>query len=224
MLRERPREGWVPRVTRALTEIAPQSGGTALAMPLVDGTRVRDLSRYLDLVVTWNQRYDLTAARGWDELVDLFVADAAVLAAVYGGGPAREPPAHWVDVGSGAGAPGLPLSILCPDWVFSLVEPRARRVAFLRTCVGALNLRDVSVVRSRVEQLGPQQFDVAVSRATLPPGEWLAAGARIARSVWLMLAQAEPPELPGWQADLDVEYGWPLTGAARRLMRFVRTT
>jgi len=59
--------------------------------------------------------------------------------------------------------------------------------------------------------------EVAVSRATLPPEEWLSEGARLAtRSLWLLLAKAGPPELGPHRILADVRYRWPLTGAERR--------
>jgi 16S rRNA (guanine527-N7)-methyltransferase len=174
------------------------------------------MCRYLSLVRTWNARHDLTAARDDDEFVDLFVADAVVLATHA---HAEE---HWVDVGSGAGAPGLPLGLLRPDLSITLVEPRAKRVAFLRSALGSLGAT-MSVKRSRGEDLEESAFEVAVSRATLSPPDWSALGVRLARaSVWVLLAQAEPPAQPGWRADLDVRYRWPLTGAERRAVRLVR--
>jgi hypothetical protein len=65
--------------------------------------------------------------------------------------------------------------------------------------------------------------DVAISRATLPPPLWLREGARIAkRSVWVLLGQDEPPSLPSWHLDLDLNYDWPLTGGRRRAVRYTR--
>src|SRR5437870_4377425 len=84
------------------------------------------LRRWLDLLVTWNARIDLTAARSEAELVDLMVADAVVLAARV---PSQ---ARVVDVGSGAGGPGLALAVLRSDLAVTLVEPLAKRVSFLR--------------------------------------------------------------------------------------------
>lgn len=206
--------GFRERIARVLQALA--DGGIAGAGSLATPLALERLSQYLTLVDTWNARQDLTAARNTDELVDLFVADAAVLAAA-------DPRANgWVDVGSGAGAPGLPLAILRPELRLTLVEPRTKRVAFLRTVVGTLDLA-VEVRRSRSEELPAASFDVAVARATLQPEEWLPEGGRLAReAVWLLLAQAEPPTHPGWRADIDIVYRWPLTGAERRAVRMVR--
>jgi 16S rRNA (guanine527-N7)-methyltransferase len=212
---------WARRIERAMSDLARQGAAspTALSPAALDG-----LARYLVLVDTWNGRHDLTAARDADELVDLFVADAAVIAHAEAAEATPEAQrSTWVDVGSGAGAPGLPLALLRQDAALTLVEPRTKRVAFLRTVIGTLDLA-VDVRRARSEELGPTSFDVAISRATLPPEEWVGEGCRIARrSVWLLLAQAEPPPSPGWRAELDLRYRWPLSGAERRALRLVRS-
>lgn len=174
------------------------------------------LCQYLDLLLDWNRRVDLTAARTADELVDLVVGDALVLARHCPAGVSR-----WVDVGAGAGAPALPLALLCPELELTLVEPKAKRVAFLRTAVGALGLQNASVLRARSESLADASFDTALSRATLPPDAWLEEGARLAtRSVWVLLARGDAPEWPGWRLELTRVYRWPLTGARRRAVRY----
>jgi 16S rRNA (guanine527-N7)-methyltransferase len=178
---------------------------------------VPSLCRYLDLLVTWNSRVDLTAARSADELVDLVLCDALVIAR-----DATAPQGRWVDVGSGAGAPALPLAVLRPDLNLTLVEPKSKRVAFLRTSAGDLGLDNAAVSRCRSQALGVGSYDVALSRATLPPESWLADGARLAtHQVWLLLARGQPPTLAGWRISTQHEYCWPLTGAQRRAFAYV---
>jgi 16S rRNA (guanine527-N7)-methyltransferase len=202
--------GWEPLVRRVADALAPGAPFQAAA----------SIARLLDLVGEWNARVDLTAARSPEELVDLYVADALVIARHAAIG--EQAPAHWVDVGSGAGAPGIPLALLAPEIRVTLVEPRAKRVAFLRTALGVLGRADVAVQRARSEQLAAGGFDVATSRATLAPDAWLAEGARLARgTVWVLLARGAEPALAGWRLDLDLPYRWPLAGAERRALRFV---
>jgi 16S rRNA (guanine527-N7)-methyltransferase len=209
--------GWHARIARVLAELELQEAARAIAVP--------QLARLLDLVVEWNARIDLTAARDGDELVDLFVADAALLTREsLRLRTAASEPEGWVDVGSGAGAPALALAMLRPDLAVTLVEPRAKRVAFLRTAIGVLGLERVRVERSRAEDLRLPAFSVASSRATLPPAEWLALGAGLASSVWVLLAKGDPPALDGWQVAADVAYRWPLGGNARRALCFVRSS
>jgi 16S rRNA (guanine527-N7)-methyltransferase len=209
------------RVTRALSLLpspAPPRAAAALAP-------------WIALITAWNARIDLTAARTDDELVDLMIADAALLAAHIPAGR------RVVDVGSGAGAPGLPLAILRPDLAVTLVEPLQKRVAFLRTAIGALIQAGSfagatspipRVERARGDALAQRRpaFDTAISRATLPPPAWLALGAALtegaaAPEVWVLLAREEPPQLAGWGAADDLRYRWPLTGAERRAVRYI---
>jgi 16S rRNA (guanine527-N7)-methyltransferase len=198
-----PAEGFESRIARAL-------GGFELGE--LTPNVARQLAAYCELVVTWNQRVDLTAARSADELVDLLLADALAMASVLPGTDAE----RWLDVGSGVGAPGIPLALLTPVRM-TLVEPREKRVAFLRTAVGSLARPDILVTRTRSDTFADASCEVAVSRATLPPEQWLAEGARLAtRCVWLLLAKAGLPEVAGRRILADVRYRWPLTGAERR--------
>ncbi|HEY2405243.1 MAG TPA: RsmG family class I SAM-dependent methyltransferase [Polyangiaceae bacterium] len=170
------------------------------------------LERYATLVATWNERVDLTAARSADELVDLLFADALAISTAL---PIDAEQA-WCDVGSGVGAPGIPLALVAPTRM-CLVEPREKRVAFLRTAVGTLDRSDIRIERCRSQSLASKSTDFAMSRATLPPAEWLREGGRLARrGVWVLLAKAELPPGNDRQIIADLRYQWPLTGVARR--------
>jgi 16S rRNA (guanine527-N7)-methyltransferase len=214
-------QGFVPLVNRTLSAVsaalATEPGGANGQRTFSDTAAIARIAGYLDALVEWNQRTDLTAARSTEELVDLFVADAAVLAAL-------EPGGSWVDVGAGAGAPGLVASLLRDDLRVTLVEPKDRRVAFMRSMIGKFSLTRASVERARSDRLPARGWDVAVSRATLSPADWLREGARLSRgAVWVLLAKDEPPELRDMRVDVDVRYQWPLTGVARRALRYSPT-
>ncbi|MEO6576672.1 MAG: RsmG family class I SAM-dependent methyltransferase [Polyangiaceae bacterium] len=184
------------------------------------GVAAKAVCAWLDLLVVWNAKLDLTAARSQGELLDLMLADALALSVRVPEG------AKVVDVGVGAGAPGLALAILRPDLRVSLVEPLAKRTAFLRTCLGHLDRLDVSIHRMKGDQLAtqmPNAFDVAISRATLPPPDWLALGTRLVRpagEVWVLLARDEPPEPGKTSLEEDVSYTWPNAGSVRRAVRY----
>ena len=199
---------WQPLVRRALLTLGAES--------LASSETIAAMSELCDQVVSWNLRMNLTSARSPEQLVDLYVADAAVMA-VHGLPGATS----WVDVGSGAGAPGLSLALLSPDLSVTLVEPRAKRVAFLRTVGFSLVGDRARVVRGRSDQLLSDGWEMAVSRATLPPAQWLAEGTRLAqRGVWVLLGQAQAPSRPGWRLAADVSYHLPLTGVGRRALCF----
>ncbi|MGA2449637.1 MAG: RsmG family class I SAM-dependent methyltransferase, partial [Polyangiaceae bacterium] len=154
----------------------------ATATDVSDGVAAA-LTTWIDRIERWNARMDLTAARSREELVDLMVADAMVLAARIASR------ARLVDVGTGAGAPGLPLALLRPDLKVTLVEPLGKRASFLSATAGVLGRRDVTIERERGEALvGRMSWDVAVSRATLSPDAWLNLGAQLVEAdgrVWV---------------------------------------
>ncbi len=180
---------------------------------------VHALCTWLDLLVTWNARMDLTAARSHDELVDLMIADAAVMAARIPKG------SRVVDVGSGAGAPGLPLALMRPDLAVTLIEPLTKRISFLRTALGSVARPDVLLVRGKGEESvgGAATWDVAMARATLPPPAWLALGRQLVvkgGSVWVLLAKEAAPASSDDRVADDVSYTWPRGGASRRAVRY----
>jgi 16S rRNA (guanine527-N7)-methyltransferase len=189
----------------------------------LDGETASRVATWFDLVAAWNAKVDLTAARSPEELADLMLADALVLAR-------HEPRGrNVVDVGSGAGGPGLALHLARPDLAVTLVEPLQKRVSFLRTVSGQLGKApgpgSLRVLRTRGEELavtGPS-FETAVARATLPPDEWLLLGTRLVApggAVWVLLAREPAPDLAGWEPSIDERYVWPLTGAERRAVRY----
>lgn len=212
---------WTPLLERALEALVAEDPVIATHAEAADvrGASFARLARLLDLVVLWNSRTDLTAARDPRELCDLYFADALLLAA-HGASPQHA--SRWIDVGSGAGAPGLVLGVLRPELPLTLVEPRLKRVAFLRTAVGTLGLSHVTVLERRSDAIAAGAAEVAVSRATFSPEEWLREGARLAtRSVWVLLARGAAPEHAGFRLAREVRYHWPLTGVERRALEFV---
>ena len=202
-----------------LETIDRTSSRTSGAAPLTDAARAR-LVTWLELLRTWNARIDLTAAKTDDELCDVMLVDALVLAAHV------PKDARVVDVGTGAGAPGLALALVRPDLRVTLVEPLAKRVAFLRTVLGTLARTDVRLERAKGEDIATRgaHFDVAMARATLAAPAWLALGSRLVAeggSVWVLLAKEAPPESARASIADDVHYAWPHGGAPRRAVRYV---
>ncbi len=179
------------------------------------------LTAWLALLTEWNKKLDLTAARSEEELLDLMLADALVLAQVIG------EKKKVVDVGSGAGGPALALALMRPDLEVTLVEPLVKRTSFLRTVLARVSRLDVNVDRARVEDLASRaqgMWDLATSRATLPPQEWLTRGSTLADATCVLLAKEEAPApLANQVIAKDVQYTWLRTQAARRLVVYERT-
>ena len=202
----------VSRIAKIVGELFPEHQWTqATYSTLVD---------WLDLLRQWNRKIDLTAARTDDELFDLFVADAVVLhqARLELGASGR-----WLDVGSGAGAPGLAMAILDPSLGIELTEPNVKRVAFLRQVIGRLGLTSVTVRRARAEELPVAIADDAVSRATFAPDTWLAQGLPLAtQRLWMLLARESWSPNSDCTIVYDRTYQWPLTQVSRRVIAVAR--
>ncbi len=206
-------ESMTAKLAALVSRAAEALGRAPLDAPIRDA-----IVLWLERLEQWNARIDLTAARSREELVDLMLADGLVLA------PRIPPGGRVVDVGTGAGAPGLALALLRSDLRVTLVEPLAKRTSFLRTVLGALGRADVAIERTRGEALaGRRAWDVAVSRATLAPVAWLDLGASLAApggAVWVLLAKDGPPAHPRTALEDDHSYTWPLTGAERRAVSY----
>jgi 16S rRNA (guanine527-N7)-methyltransferase len=206
-------ESMTAKLGALVSRAAEAPGRAPLDAPIRDA-----IVLWLERLEEWNARIDLTAARSREELIDLMLADALVLS------PRIPPGGRVVDVGTGAGAPGLALALLRSDLRVTLVEPLAKRTSFLRTVLGALGRTDVAIERARGEALaGRRAWDVAVSRATLAPAAWLDMGTSLAApggAVWVLLAREGPPEHPRATLEDDHRYTWPFTGAERRAVSY----
>ena len=138
------------------------------------------LLRYVDLLLTWSARINLTGARSPAEVVTDHLVDAFALA------EALDRPEQVADVGSGGGLPAIPLALLRPTLRVLLCEPLAKKGAFLRTAIRELGLgARVQLRAGRGEDLAaerPGDFDVAISRATFAPEDWLPLGRRLVRA------------------------------------------
>lgn len=184
---------------------------------------VDTLGRYVELVATWNRKLDLTAAKQTQALVEVLLADAFVLAA-EDLVPTRS---RCIDVGSGAGSPAIPLALMRGDLQLTLVEPLRKRVAFLRTVIGSLQLVSrVKVVEQKVDPEAvpspDEPFEVAMSRATFAPEVWLPVGAKLAPRTLVLLAQQDPPTASGMTLERLVTYTLPSNGAERKIGIYAR--
>jgi 16S rRNA (guanine(527)-N(7))-methyltransferase RsmG len=148
-----------------------------------DDAQIAALSSYAVSLLRWNARINLTAARAIDVLVKDHFPDAFALARKI------EQPAHAIDVGSGGGLPAIPLALLRPELTLELCEPIAKKAAFLRTAIRELGLGARASVRvgrgeavaGEIARDSSRAFDVAFSRATLAPQQWLDLGSRLVR-------------------------------------------
>ena len=117
------------------------------------------LLAFVSLIEKWNKAYNLTAIRNRDEMLRLHILDSlAILPCVSG--------QKIIDVGTGAGLPGIPLAILMPDRHFTLVDSNSKKTRFVQQAALELRLKNVSVIHGRIESLGHEgEYDAVLSRA-----------------------------------------------------------
>jgi 16S rRNA (guanine527-N7)-methyltransferase len=117
------------------------------------------LVHYLELIAKWNKVYNLTAIQDPDRMVVEHALDSVSIAPLLR-------PRRILDVGSGAGLPGIPLAVVRPQWHLTLLDSSQKRCAFLRQATIELTIQNVEIACARVEQFQPAApFDTIVSRA-----------------------------------------------------------
>ena len=131
----------------------------------LDTNTLSRLNAFFDLRLNWSRTHNLSGPKAHKEPWNIDVTDAVALDQVLIDG------LPLIDVGSGSGVPGLVLKILRPNQPMTLVEPLSKRVAFLKTAIHRLDLKKVSVARSRwpLQLTEPCQV---VSRAVISPEAW----------------------------------------------------
>ena len=139
------------------------------------------LAEYAALVRRWAPRLDLVSPGDLERLEERHIADSLRLAPLLD----ELPEGPCIDVGSGAGLPGIPLAMARPGRAWRLLEPRARRAVFLEEVVRALDLT-CEVVQETAEQAAGGRFRglhaLGVARALAPPGEALSLVAPLVRA------------------------------------------
>ena len=117
------------------------------------------LARLLSELARWNRRINLTAIRDVDEMVAGHILDSLAVRP-YLQGP------RVLDIGTGAGFPGLPLAIVEPNLEFVLLDSNGKKISFVRHMIGELGLTNVEAVKSRAEDYQPDaRFDTVIARA-----------------------------------------------------------
>ncbi len=128
---------------------------------------------YADLLLDWNRRMNLTRVTGVEDIQVKLFADALALMPFilrYQAAHERTTRLKLIDIGSGAGFPGLPLKIVCPELDVTLVEATGKKVRFLEAVIAALGLEAVTALHGRAEDLAHRpglrgRFDIVVARA-----------------------------------------------------------
>jgi len=192
-----------------------------LALPQSATGRLLD---YLALLAKWNRVYNLTAIREEAQWVSLHLLDSLVVVP-------HLPPGRVVDVGSGAGLPGIPIALACPDRQVTLLDSNQKKGAFLTQASTELALANVKVVVERAESYHPDTtYDVVISRAFSSIADFIRVAGHLCRPGGLLAAMkgvrpdAEIAQLPGsWTAETIIPLLVPGLGAQRHLVTLRRT-
>jgi 16S rRNA (guanine527-N7)-methyltransferase len=140
-------------VLNKLTRLLDQAG-----ISLTDHQK-NQLVGYVDMLHKWNKAYNLTSVRDPNEMLVRHILDSIVVAPHLQG-------ERFIDVGTGPGLPGIPLSIVRPECQFTLLDSLGKRVRFLRQVQHELKLENIYPVQSRVEEYPAEPpFDGVISRA-----------------------------------------------------------
>ena len=144
-----------------------QQGIAALGLSIAEPVQ-RKLLDYILLLDKWNKVYSLTVVREPERMIGLHLLDClAMLPYVKA--------SRLLDVGSGGGMPGIILAICHPEWQVTMIDSNSKKTGFLQQAAISLQLGNVTVVTSRVEQYQPAQpFDVITSRAFADLGDFVA--------------------------------------------------
>jgi len=134
------------------------SGLEALNLSIAED-KVEQLLSFIKLLEKWNKAYNLTAIRDKEDMVRLHLLDSLAIVPFIEG-------KRVIDIGTGAGLPGIPLAIYLPDIEFVLLDSNAKKTRFVQQAIIDLKLGNVSVCHNRVEQYHPEKgFDTAITRA-----------------------------------------------------------
>ena len=117
---------------------------------------VSQFSSYLDLLVKWNQKINLTSEKSSQDILLRHIFDSLQYA------PFISTQDEIVDIGSGAGFPGIPLKIIYPELVATLIESQRKRCSFLETVISQLGLTAIKVIHDRAEKTSPERLVKAV--------------------------------------------------------------
>ena len=159
------------------------TGAELLGVPL-SSAQLDTLVRYLALIDRWNRVYNLTAVRQVNDMVTLHLLDSlSVLPFITG--------QQVLDVGSGAGLPGIPLAVALPDKEFILLDSNGKKTRFMTQAAIDLGLGNVHVIQSRIEDY-EGSFDHVLCRAFTDLDRFAAECARLLREEGTLLAMKGP--------------------------------
>ncbi len=195
--------------------------------------QIKALLAYMDLIAKWNKVYNLTALRAKEDMLTHHLLDCLSIIPALDAWQAElgQAQPRLLDVGSGAGLPGLILAICRPDWQIETIDTVGKKAAFMQQAASHLALKNVRVHHNRVEKLAQTQadfFDGIISRAfaSLPDFMQLCQGLLKSEGSYIaMKAKAEEKEDLAQFAQMaiieqDIGLKVPFLDAERRLLFF----
>lgn len=158
------------------------AAGVALLGQKLPDHAISQLATLLNELGRWGKRINLTAILDPDEMVSGHVLDS-LAARPYIEGPAI------IDIGTGAGFPGLPLAIAEPDVEFTLLDGNGKKISFVSHMIGELGLSNVTAVKARAEDYAPgKRFDTVIARALATVPRLVEISAHLVREDGQLLA------------------------------------
>lgn len=140
------------------------------------------LMEYVTELMNWNRVYNLTSVRKPTDIVTRHILDSLTILPYLHG-------ERILDIGTGAGLPGIPLAIACPDREFVLLDSSSKKLRFVQQTLGILNLDNVTLQDCRVEEYQPEVlFDTVICRAFSDLPDFYRYAARLCSSGGRMLA------------------------------------
>lgn len=132
--------------------------------------QIKQFDQYYDLLVEWNSFMNLTAITEFDEVCQKHFLDSLSIVKAYPNHYFKENTFQFIDIGTGAGFPSIPIKIVFPNLKFTLVDSLNKRIKFLNEVIDQLQLSDCTAVHGRAEDLAKnssyrEQYDFCVSRA-----------------------------------------------------------
>lgn len=177
-----------------------QRGSAQLGISL-SADEQHKLLDYLALLRKWNKVYNLTAIRDEHQMVSHHLLDSlAVMPYLWAG--------RWLDVGCGAGLPGIVLAVMQPSWRFILLDSNSKKTSFVQQAIIELGLQNASVYCARVEDWKPaEKFDGIISRAFSELGGFLRSTQHLVaqHGRWAAMKGAPEQELAGLPGECRVE-------------------
>jgi len=161
---------------RIASLLAPFLAPDSLTDDSLSDQQLAQVSTYLDLLLKWNARINLTSVRQPEEIVTRHFGESFFAARLLGLADPRG--SSLIDLGSGAGFPGLPIKLYAPALAVTLIESNQKKATFLREVIRVLTLTNIDVFAGRAEDF-PGRAGIVTLRAVEKPQRALAAAARL---------------------------------------------